>query len=699
MSLVAMAMTAQTTAYAVYCAGSDAENDPATLYFLAAETEPTGTYNGQTITEVWSGEAVTKSGYYAPDWSSYNRNITRVVFEESFKAVKPTTCLRWFYGCAKLATIEGIANLNTASVTTMSYMFYDCSALTTLNLSSFTTGSVNDMNHMFYGCSALESLDLSSFTTGSVNDMNHMFYGCSALESLDLSSFTTGSVNNMSYMFRDCKALTTLDLSSFTTGEVMSMAEMFYNCKALKTLDLSSFNTEAVTDMNCMFSGCSALESLTLGSSFTAGNVEFMSSMFEGCKALTTLNLNSFKTEKVTRMSSMFAGCSALTTLDLSNFTTEAVTDMSSMFNYCSALESLTLGSSFTAEKVTNMGSMFSRCRALTTLNLSSFKTGEVITMNSMFGDCSALESLTLGSNFTTGKVTDMTSMFAGCSALKTLDLSSFSTSKLEYYNNMFAGCDALLSLDLRNAGLGGLMAATNSGFAKRGMVFYLSDVASTSGDAFEENYVVKRDVDFTSFARTFTGGKISTVCLPFAVYAGNDFGTFYEFKDCNDGKTVKFTKLTNGNTVANKAYLFKPNETAGDVKVIFETFSTAIDGLPELTEGDANGLYGVYTKKEFTPEEADRNIYYGWSAGNFVSIGAGATLSHGRAYLKVTAPQGGNAKDILKAIFDDETTGISEVNTTAADYNAPAYDLMGRRVGAGYKGIVIKNGKKVMPL
>ena len=258
---------------------------------------------------------------------------------------------------------------------------------------------------------------------------------------------------------------------------------------------------------------------------------------------------------------------------------------------------------------------------------------------------------------------------------------------------------DALLSLDLRNAGLGGLMAATNSGFAKRGMVFYLSDVASTSGDAFEENYVVKRDVDFTSFARTFTGGKISTVCLPFAVYAGNDFGTFYEFKDCNDGKTVKFTKLTNGNTVANKAYLFKPNETAGDVKVIFETFSTAIDGLPELTEGDANGLYGVYTKKEFTPEEADRNIYYGWSAGNFVSIGAGATLSHGRAYLKVTAPQGGNAKDILKAIFDDETTGISEVNTTAADYNAPAYDLMGRRVGAGYKGIVIKNGKKVMPL
>ena len=640
MSLVAMATTAQATAYAVYCAGSEAENDPATLYFLAAETEPTGTHNGQTITEVWSGGDVT-SNYGYPRWYDYNANITRVVFEESFEAVKPTICSRWFNNCAKLATIEGIANLNTGSVTDMGYMFNGCSALTTLDLSRFTTAKVTNMGYMFNGCKALTTLDLSSFTTGEVMDMSNMFQGCSAL--------------------------TTLNLNSFKTEKVTRMNSMFDGCSALKTLDLSNFNTEAVTDMNFMFYGCSALELLTLGNNFSTGNVTNMSNMFCGCSALTTLNLNSFTTAKVTDMSFMFQGCSALTTLDLSSFTTGEVTDMNSMFQGCSAL---------------------------TTLNLNSFKTEKVTRMNSMFDGCSALESLTLGDNFSTGKVTYMMLMFNRCSALKTLDLSSFSTSKLEYYDNIFAGCDALLSLDLRNAGLGGLMAATNSDFAKRGMVFYLSDVASTSGDAFDENYVVKPGIDFTSFARTFTGGKISTICLPFAVNVVNYDGTFYEFKDCNDGKTVKFTKLTSSNTEANKAYLFKPKAAEGDVKVTFQNF-VAIDGLPEMTEGDENGLYGVYTKKEFTPEEADRNIYYGWSAGNFVSIGAGATLSHGRAYLKVTAPQGGNAKDILKAIFDDETTGISDVNAPDCDDNAPAYDLMGRRVGAGYKGIVIKNGKK----
>ncbi len=622
LSLIATTMSAQTkTAYAVYCAGSNAENDPASLYFLAAETAPTGTYNGQTITEVWSGVAVTSSdSYYTPDWNSNTKNITRVVFEESFKDVKPNSCCYWFYNCAKLATIEGIANLNTASVTNMSHMFYGCKALATLDLSSFTTGNVTNMSYMFYGCKALTTLDLSSFTTGNVTYMAQMFYGCSALESLVLGD-------------------------NFTTEKVTDMMFMFYGCSALKALNLSIFNTGEVMNMTSMFDGCSALKSLNL-SSFTTGNVESMMSMFNGC----------------------------------------------------SALESLTLGNNFTTEKVTDMNRMFAGCSALTTLDLSSFKTGEVTKMNSMFDGCRALTTLNL-SSFNTEKVENMTFMFKGCSALKALDLSNFRTSKLEYYDNIFAGCNSLLSLDMREAGLGGLMAATNSDFAKRGMVFYLSDVASTSGDAFDENYVVKfGSGGSTSFTRTFTGGKISTVCLPFAANADNNDGTFYEFKDCNDGKTVKFTKLTSGYTEANKAYLFKPNETAGDVRVIFNTYIKAIDGLPEMTEGDENGLYGVYTKKEFTPEEADRNIYYGWSAGNFVSIGAGATLNPGRAYLKVTAPQGGNAKDILKAIFDDETTGISEVNAPDCDDNAPAYDLMGRRVGAGYKGIVIKNGKKVKP-
>ena len=33
----------------------------------------------------------------------------------------------------------------------MSYMFYECSSLTSLNLSNFNTNNVNDMNSIFKG--------------------------------------------------------------------------------------------------------------------------------------------------------------------------------------------------------------------------------------------------------------------------------------------------------------------------------------------------------------------------------------------------------------------------------------------------------------------------------------------------------------------------------------------------------------------
>ncbi|MDE6925501.1 MAG: LysM peptidoglycan-binding domain-containing protein, partial [Acetatifactor sp.] len=90
---------------------------------------------------------------------------------------------------------------------------------------------------MFYGCSSLGSLDLSSFTTGNVTDMGGMFYGCRSLESLDLSSFTTGNVPDMRSMFLGCSSLGTLDLSSFDFGNISHDCEgMLYGCGALSTL-------------------------------------------------------------------------------------------------------------------------------------------------------------------------------------------------------------------------------------------------------------------------------------------------------------------------------------------------------------------------------------------------------------------------------------------------------------------------------
>ena len=54
-------------------------------------------------------------------------------------------------------------------------MFYHCSSLTSLNLSSFDTSNVTSMYGMFYECTELSSLDLSSFNFGSDTIFTLMF--------------------------------------------------------------------------------------------------------------------------------------------------------------------------------------------------------------------------------------------------------------------------------------------------------------------------------------------------------------------------------------------------------------------------------------------------------------------------------------------------------------------------------------------
>ena len=89
-----------------------------------------------------------------------------------------------------------------------------------------------------------------------------LFYNCSNLQNVDLSSFNAQNVTNMSYMFYNCSNLQNVDLSSFNAQNVTNIHGMFYKCSNLKSLDLSSFNAQNVTDMSCMFSYCSIYKML-----------------------------------------------------------------------------------------------------------------------------------------------------------------------------------------------------------------------------------------------------------------------------------------------------------------------------------------------------------------------------------------------------------------------------------------------------
>ena len=215
-----------------------------------------------------------------------------------------------FYNCKALTTLD-LSNFDTSNVTNMSYMFNSCSGLTLLNLSNLDTSNVTTMTYMFYNCNGLTTLDVSNLDTSKVTNMQRMFYGCSGLTELDLSNFDTSNVNDMSYMFYNCKALTSLDLSNFDTSNVTNMTYMFCTCSSLTELDVSNFDTSKVTSMYDTFGYCSALTSLDL-STWNVSNVTRMDYMFEEDKSLTSLNLSNWQMQSGCSYSKWLNNCSKL---------------------------------------------------------------------------------------------------------------------------------------------------------------------------------------------------------------------------------------------------------------------------------------------------------------------------------------------------------------------------------------------------
>ncbi len=432
-----------------------------------------------------------------------------------------------------------------------------------------------------------------------------------------------------------------------------------------------------------------ALKRVVFESTFAEVRPVSCCNWFMKCSLLAEIQgIENLKTDNVTTMSGMFSDCSSLTQLDVSGFNTENVTTMSNMFYLCSGLTQLDVRGFDTGE-VTTMSGMFSRCSGLTQLDLSGFKTEKVTNMALMFSGCSSLTQLDV-IGFKTGEVKLMNGMFSGCSGLTQLDLSSFTTEKLSDVNGIFTGCGNLKVLDMRNASLGYNIVTWFSDFAKRGMLLYLSDVTDFSEDNFAENYVVLPSAGTTSFAREFTANNMSTICLPFAVDVTTVDGTFYKYSKIENDE-VKFTAVT-GSTEAGTPYLFMPNTS----EVTVFTGNATLDGLP-TDEGrtEVTGLNGVYATKKFSDSEVSSGLYYGWANGKFWRAGTGSSVKQNRAYLKIAETQGVNPAQFMVRL-DNGATAVDNITVTTADPAAPVYNLNGQRVGAGYKGIVIKNGKKV---
>lgn len=432
----------------------------------------------------------------SPLWMQLDERmkIKSVVFDESFKDARPTTCVSWFLWFEALTTIEHLDYLNTSEVEYMNSMFTKCTSLETLDLSSFNTEKVTDMQTMFEGSTNLRTINLpKGFIGSNVTDLNGMFRGCVSLTELDLSGSNAEKVKNMNSMFNGCVALSNLNLSGFKTGSLTEMRYLFSSCHSLESLDLSGFNTENVTSMVSMFSQCSSLRSLDL-SSFNTSKVIGMNLMFYNCTNLESIDLSSFETENLQQMPDMFYSCTKLETLDLSSFATPNMTSMLSAFQNCKNLKTIYVTSAFTTDKVTEGPQAFAGCVNLP--NYNPDKTGVEMAHTGEGGYLTAataswvrwdaptgtlsfhrsatkpagdnildlgygnypnwdthaaeIKKVVFKAGFRDETHTTCSKWFSGCTNLTSIEgIENLNTSNVKYMNEMFGQCSNLETLDL----------------------------------------------------------------------------------------------------------------------------------------------------------------------------------------------------------------------------------------------------------
>ena len=356
-----------------------------------------------------------------------------------------------FYNCINLESIEvnkGIIQY----VSDMSYMFYNCFSLKSINLENFITGDILYINisYLFYNCTRINSITFNStYKSFGIEKIDYMFYNCSNLTQIKLNHLKTDNDLNMSYLFYNCKNLTSVKLLNDYI-KILDTREMFYNCIELTSLNFFPHQTSEEINMTKMFYNCNKLQNLNLknGNSYFIPND--MSSMFYNCSSLLSLNLNQFQTDKVQYMSYLLYNCTNLIDFTISDyFNNSLITDMKGLFQNCESIEILDL-TTFYTPNVEIMWDMFNGCFGLKNLSIPNFDTSKVTDMQSMFRGCRNLTSLNLN-HFNTTNVQYMNEMFQNCENLQYLSISQISSDSLSTMYRMFYNCTSLEYLNIFN--------------------------------------------------------------------------------------------------------------------------------------------------------------------------------------------------------------------------------------------------------
>lgn len=200
------------------------------------------------------------------------------------------------------------------------------------------------------------------------------------------------------------------------------------------------------------------------------------------------------------------------------------------------------------------------------------------------------------------------------------------------------------------------------------------------------------------SYDRVFTKDQPSTICLPFALTAEElaKVGKAYTLSAVSGSKAT-FTPVQS--IEAYKPYLLIPS-ASGKLLEEIEIAAKDIADVHAEAKTFVSGGYsfvGTLQAKKSVKQEGKKIYGFSASQGKFVHAGSNASINAFRAYIAVPSTAHSTAASRSIDIDFGGTTGINEIQNAHSSSAAATYDVAGKRVDKNYKGVVIRNGKKMI--
>lgn len=257
-----------------------------------------------------------------------------------------------------------------------------------------------------------------------------------------------------------------------------------------------------------------------------------------------------------------------------------------------------------------------------------------------------------------------------------------------DYTTEFTVGADGKVKIEVAN------MPSSNQagwfGFGDVRLV-RLGDLDAVTLDETADNAIEAKEAANVTLKRSFVANKWNTLVLPFAVSAEDVKATFgndakvVEYSNAED-VNINFTTSTNG-IKANVPVLIMPAAVNAENTYTFNSVSIVV--ADPKADGTSYSFVGSY--KPYNLVNDDYMLYadkwWKTEAGDSYKIKAF------RAYIKAKTPA---AAKQLNLVIDGQTTGL-KLNTVNGNIEGETYNIAGQRVANSYKGLVIKNGKKII--